>query len=164
MQVKGYLLFVVSISLILLAVNVFGPGEVIPQGEMYQLSLLGLSAQTLDEVHSFRLKVRLTTGDKIHMGFHDKDEKNEADDLAFVVRKTGDDEVRLTGDEAEVAINNLIRKLPHPTNTEPLALLESALKHLDVTQSDVREIELGMSLTSGEKIRLCLDVKVNHED
>lgn len=147
---------------VVIVIGLFAGSVSLIQPEVYQLSLLGSSPQGLEEVHRFRLEIEFTNGDQLGMGFHD--EERDEDDVAIVVRKTGENKERIAGEQAQAEINALVRRLPTPTNSKPLELIQGVLASLDIPEKDIEEFELGMELATGDRVRIDLEVHNHRED
>ncbi|MCK8827637.1 YusW family protein [Natroniella acetigena] len=144
---------IVALLLFLLAIGISFTVYGIQENEELQFSMLGFiggsSTQTLDEVDNFRLEIELNN--ETELFFHQS--KNE-DSHAKIVRKTGDNVEKITAEEALKEIENIIKGLPHPTDSKPLALIEAILDQLKLEQEDIRDFELKVCLNSGEKIKM----------
>ncbi|WP_408955769.1 YusW family protein [Natroniella sp. ANB-PHB2] len=145
---------IIALLLFLLAIGISFTLYGIQENENLQFSLLGFlggsSEQTLDEIQKFELEVRLSSN-KTEIFFY---ESKGEESYAKIVRKAGDNVEEITNGKVLDEIDNIIKGLPHPTDTKPLALIETVLKQLQLKQKDIRCFKLKMNLNSGEKVKI----------
>ena len=134
-----HLIVSIAIFIVLIAATMIQSMANKQEQDISQLSLFGSASSTLEQVERFDLEIEGTNGDRVDMKFHSQ--AKDKDDSLFR-KRINNEETRLIGEQAEVEINNLVKKLPHPAQTKPLAFVEKLLEALGIPEVEVGEVEL----------------------
>ena len=116
-----HLIVSIAIFIVLIAATMIQSMANKQEQDISQLSLFGSASSTLEQVERFDLEIE-GKWRSVDMKFHSQ--AKDKDDSLFR-KRINNEETRLIGEQAEVEINNLVKKLPHPAQTKPLAFVEN---------------------------------------
>ncbi|MDE5415096.1 YusW family protein [Alkalihalobacterium chitinilyticum] len=106
-------------------------------------------AASLGHILEFELEIDLVNDEEIEMEYKQKG----GEEIAEVETKTAEGKQEKRGREAIEEIQNLVSQTALDPNTDPKEAMEQILATLNISNKDVRKLELEVDFTTGEKLK-----------
>ena len=151
MKFKRYIPLLVLVILAAAAV-IQGLRSQVAQPELLQ-SQVTAAANSLDMISSWELEIELHGGEELEMSYSSR---GRASSTGLGRRRSDDDAVE--------EIRLLVEALPPLAEGMPLGIIQAALDHLEIDESDVKEFELEYELTDGFERKIDLDVNSDDDN